>query len=74
MELVNKGKKETEVARDEKIIITVIIALLSLLILSHMKVMVYIPEKEIVITKNILGKIIEVEENISYNEYTFRAY
>ena len=74
MKLINKGKKETEVARDEKIIITVIIALLFLLILSHTKVMIYIPEQETVITKNIFGKIIEVEENISYNEYTFKAY
>lgn len=60
---MTKGKK----------IIVAIIAVLFLWGLSHTKVMTYIPEQEVIITRNILGQVIEIEENISYNEYTLRA-
>ena len=54
-------------------IITAIIAVLHLWAFSNLKVSTYIPEEEVIITKNIYGKVIKKEENISYIEYSFRS-
>ena len=54
-------------------IIIAIIAVLHLWALSNIKVSTYIPDQEIIVTKNIYGKIIKTEENISYFEYGFRS-
>ena len=60
---MNEGKK----------IIVAIIAVLHLWAFSNIKVSTYIPEEEVIITKNIYGKVIKKEENISYIEYSFRS-
>ena len=60
---MNEGKK----------IITAIVVTLHLWAFSNIKVSTYIPEEEKIITKNIYGKIIKTEENISYIEYVFRS-
>ena len=54
-------------------IITAIIVVLHLWAFSNIKVSTYIPEEEKIITKNIYGKVIDIEENISYIEYSFRS-
>ena len=56
-----------------KKIITAIIVVLHLWAFSNVKVSTYIPEEKKIITKNIYGKIIQTEENISYFEYGFRS-
>ena len=56
-----------------KKIITAIMAVLYLWAFSNIKVSTYIPEEEIIITKNIYGKVIDIEENISYFKYGFRS-
>ena len=60
---MNEGKK----------IITAIMVVLHLWAFSNIKVSTYIPEEEVIITKNIYGKVIKKEENISYIEYSFRS-
>ena len=67
-----KEREVYKMTKGKKIIIA-IIAVLFLWGLSHTKVMTYVPEQEIIITRNILGQIIDIEENVDYNTYTLRA-